>query len=119
MNKSRFLSSLLVFTLNFSLISSDNLKGLKVNFHSKSTYISQSNEIFTIKYYKLSDNSLNFIKLELPDGNIITLPQVVSASGEKYSINHNYSWCQKGDSAFLEKRKGKNWVVIHRCTLEK
>lgn len=58
----------------------------------------------TARYYSLSDNSLSFVKLELPDGSAITLPNLASGSGARYSDDLNLVWWTKGDGAFAEKR---------------
>lgn len=56
-------------------------------------------------YYALSDKSLNFVKVLLPDGaTVITLPQSVSASGARYTDDRQYVWWERGESAVLEMR---------------
>ena len=57
-----------------------------------------------VSYYALSDDSLNFIKLALPDGKDYTLPQVVSASGARYTDEHEAVWWNKGSEGFVEVR---------------
>lgn len=63
-----------------------------------------------VSYYALSDDSLNFIKLALPDGKDYTLPQVVSASGARYTDEHEAVWWNKGSEGFVEMRgEGGEW----------
>jgi membrane-bound inhibitor of C-type lysozyme len=56
------------------------------------------------KYFSLSDNSLHFVKLTLPDGQEVTLPNVLSASGARYTSDTDLTWWTKGDVAFAEQR---------------
>ncbi len=56
------------------------------------------------RYYSLSDGSLNFAKVKLPDGKEFTLPNVLSASGARYTNEVEKVWWTKGDSAFLQAR---------------
>jgi len=64
----------------------------------------------TARYYSLSDGSLNFIKLILFDGKEQTLPQVISASGARYTDDRELIWWIKGDSARVEMRDSEgNW----------
>jgi membrane-bound inhibitor of C-type lysozyme len=61
-------------------------------------------ERIVARYYSLSDHSLDFVKVLLPDGREYTLPQVVSGSGVRYSTDRDLVWWTKGDSAFAEVR---------------
>jgi membrane-bound inhibitor of C-type lysozyme len=56
------------------------------------------------RYYMLSDESLRFVKLLFPDGTEYTLPQVLSASGARYTDDIELLWWIKGDDAYVEKR---------------
>ncbi len=56
------------------------------------------------RYYTLSDNSLDFVKVHVPDGKEYTLPRVLSASGVRYTDDMELVWWTKGDSAFAEMR---------------
>jgi membrane-bound inhibitor of C-type lysozyme len=56
------------------------------------------------RYYALSDNSLDFVKVRIPDGKVYTLPRVLSASGARYTDDMELVWWTKGDSAFAEMR---------------
>lgn len=55
-------------------------------------------------YYRLSDGSLNFVKLTVKkDGATTryTLPQIVSASGARYTSEQDVQWWSKGKGGFL------------------
>ena len=73
------------------------------------------------EYYSLSDNSLHFIRITLPDGRVFTLPQVISASGARYTDEREIEWWIKGDSAIIKKHTANgDWMEIyHKCAVEK
>lgn len=68
------------------------------------TYLCEQNQKIQVRYFSLSDDSLNFIKLALPDGKDYTLPQAVSASGARYTDDHEVVWWNKGKEGFVEMR---------------
>lgn len=55
-------------------------------------------------YYALEDSSLHFVKLILPNGDKYTLPNVLSASGVRYTDDIELLWWTKGDTAFAQRR---------------
>ena len=66
----------------------------------------------TARYFSLSDESLHFVKLSMPDRKEYTLPLTLSASGARYA-DHTLVWWAKGDEAFVEEgSKG-----MHYCSL--
>lgn len=66
------------------------------------------------KYYSLSDDSLSFIKLTLPNEPEITLAQAISASGSRYS-NESLEWYVKGNKGFVQVRNNKQkWVFMYK-----
>lgn len=57
-----------------------------------------------VVYYSLSDASLNFVKLTVKKDGVVTrytLPQLVSASGARYSSGQDVQWWSKGRGGFL------------------
>jgi membrane-bound inhibitor of C-type lysozyme len=44
------------------------------------------------EYGSLSDGRLHFVKVKMPDGREYTLPQVVSASGARYTDEREIVW---------------------------
>jgi membrane-bound inhibitor of C-type lysozyme len=67
------------------------------------------------RYYTLSDRSLGFVKLVMPDGREFTLPNVVSASGARYTDDRELVWWIKGDSAFAETRdQNGEWQPLYK-----
>ena len=71
-------------------------KPLGVALHNVTIYACADNTKLQVRYYSLSDNSLDFVKVNL-NGKIYTLPHAVSASGAKYSDWHQLTWWTKGD----------------------
>ncbi|MFH1488251.1 MAG: MliC family protein [Pseudomonadota bacterium] len=64
------------------------------------------------RYYSLSDASLDFVKLFMPDGKEYTLPRAMSGSGARYTDDVDLVWWIKGDSALVEKRaQDGQWQV--------
>ncbi len=44
------------------------------------------------RYGSLADGSLHFVKVEMPDGCVRTLPQAMSASGARYTDDRDLVW---------------------------
>ncbi len=68
-------------------------------------------------YYGLRDRSLDFVRLQLPDGRELTLPEVASASGARFSADREFTWWIKGTSGFLQRRdaQGEWRVTLNGC----
>ena len=76
------------------------------------TYHCDNGEQIVARYYSLSDKSLDFVKVRLPDGKEYTLPQVLSGSGVRYTDDRELVWWTKGASAFAEMRdQNGEWQV--------
>ncbi|CAK23306.1 MliC family protein [Synechococcus sp. CS-197] len=104
-----------VFTVPGSLIA--GLIALSVLPGELIRYRCGGGQIIEAHYGSLSDQSLAFVRLRLPDGRRLTLPQVASASGARYSADHAVTWWSKGSSGFLQER-GKNgrWrITLDAC----
>lgn len=74
---------------------------LKVTGGQTVSYFCDNGKKLAARYYNLSDNSLSFVKLTLNE-KIYTLPQVVSASGVRYTDEHQVEWWSKADKAMLD-----------------
>lgn len=92
---------------------------LSVLLISSAIYQCENNDRIDVKYYSLSDKSLNFIKVALPDGKVHTLAQSVSASGARYTNEKGLVWWVKGDAATMDLRDGNgDWKIKHtRCRI--
>ena len=97
----------------------DGSCGLTVKGGEEVTYNCGSGETITARYYSLSDGSLNFVKVTLPDGKVYTLPAVLSASGVRYTDDFELVWWTKGDTAHAEKRQENGeWKTLYEeCTI--
>ncbi|PTN35028.1 MliC family protein [Desulfonatronum sp. SC1] len=67
-------------------------------------YLCSGEKRVMARYYVLSDKTLHFVRLELPNMEVITLPNAVSASGSRYTDEREFVWWVKGREGFLEKR---------------
>jgi len=112
------LSTLLII---LALLFSTSLFAKSPNLHlkavSKVTYeCNQKNKVIA-SYYTLSDDSLSFVKLSFKN-HYYTLPQIVSASGARYSDLHEVEWWNKGDQAtfttLYEEPKNNSFTCIER-----
>ena len=94
------------------------VKNLTVKGGEAVTYRCDNGERVMARYYSLSDKSLDFVKVRMPDGREYTLPQVLSASGVRYSDDRELVWWTKGSSAFAEMRdRNGEWQVRYdNCT---
>ncbi|CAH0535729.1 hypothetical protein VST7929_03203 [Vibrio stylophorae] len=82
-------------------------------------YQCEGNAQVTVKYYGLSDGSLSFAKVMLPDGQIYTLPQAVSGSGVRFSDGISLSWQSKGKEGFVDtlNDQGKWQPQYRQCVM--
>ncbi|NLG19245.1 MAG: lysozyme inhibitor [Fibrobacter sp.] len=77
---------------------------LTVKLNPEVYYESEKGDRFAARYGGLSDGSLNFAKVTFPDGKVITLPQLMSASGVRYSDDREYTWWEHQGTVRVEKR---------------
>ena len=98
--------TVLVGLIGLSVVEADTLR-----------YRCGDGQIIEAKYGSLSDQSLSFVRLSLPDGRLLTLPQVASASGARYSADHAFTWWSKGKSGFLQERddNGEWRITLDSC----
>ncbi|HOI73472.1 MAG TPA: MliC family protein [Syntrophales bacterium] len=78
-------------------------------------YACENGDRVLATYYQLSDGSLSFVKVRMPDGKVYTLPQALSASGSRYTDDRELVWWTKGDLAFAEVRDDNGeWTQKYR-----
>ncbi|MDI6797512.1 MAG: MliC family protein [Desulfatibacillaceae bacterium] len=88
--------------------------GLAVKGGQLVTYLCQDDAVIEVRYFHLDDKSLNFVKITLPDGSAFTLPQVLSASGARYTDDGPITSWAKGDGGFVEIRDENGlWRILH------
>ena len=79
------------------------------------TYQCEGGSQIEARYYSLSDDSLDFVKVFLPNGKGYTLPHVLSGSGVRYSDDFELVWWTKGNTAFAETRNEQgDWQIKYR-----
>ncbi len=82
-------------------------------------YRCENGEQIVARYYSLSDDSLKFVKVVMPDGKEYTLPNVLSASGARYTDEVEKVWWTKGNSVFVQARdQDGGWQTEYRDCLE-
>ncbi len=103
----------LTLLLPYNLLAAQEAK-LTVVISKPMTFLSQDKKTFSVRYGELSDNSLSFIKITLPDGIEKTLARVVSASGVRYLDERQLEWWEHQGSVCLSKRdeETQQWL---RC----
>ena len=85
---------------------------LTVNIGQPVHYTSSDGDRFVARYGSLSDNSLHFVKVQMPDGREYTLPQVVSGSGVRYTDERDLVWWTHQGTVSVEVRDAEgNWAA--------
>lgn len=73
-------------------------------------YRSAGGDRFEARYGSLSDGSLNFVKVWMPDGQEYTLPQALSASGVRYTDDRELTWWEHHGTVDVEVMDAQgNW----------
>ena len=76
-------------------------------------YQSSDGARFVARYGSLADGSLHFVRVQMPDGREYTLPQVVSASGVRYTDERELVWWTHQQTVRVEVRDAKgNWQLL-------
>ena len=76
------------------------------------TYESANGDRFVARYGSLSDGTLHFIKLKMPNGREYTLPQTVSGSGARYTDDREIVWWEHRGTVRVDVRgAGGKWVT--------
>jgi membrane-bound inhibitor of C-type lysozyme len=66
--------------------------GLNLEGGETFAYACSDGSVLSVHYYALSDGSLRFARLRLQNGTELTLPQLISGSGARYSDGHTTFW---------------------------
>ncbi len=112
--KSGLISSIFLLTVNGCV---QLREPLSVTGGAPVRYQCELNMPVTVRYYYLSDKSLDFAKLTLSNGQEYTLPKTVSVLGDRYTDNRELSWSSNGKNRFIEKLddNGKWRVLYNNC----
>ena len=109
----------LVFILGISIVGcrSDKKDGeqltVKISNYTSILYRTENKENLRAKYYSSADNKENYVLLILPNDDEITLTEVVSASGARYSDGDKYEWWTKGPQGILKTTPKKGAAPIY------
>ncbi len=77
------------------------------------TYVCTDGSTVKARFGALSDQSLNFVKVIAADGKEYTLPQLVSASGARYSDERELEFWIKGNRVTMSKMdEHGEWRVV-------
>ncbi|QTQ12385.1 MliC family protein [Treponema parvum] len=93
-----FVLSLFVLVVFVSCKSTKEGSELSVIVTGSEEYVSAAGKELSVKFYALSDQSLDFIKVQDSEGNKFTCARVISASGARYSDEISREFWFKGDS---------------------
>jgi membrane-bound inhibitor of C-type lysozyme len=86
---------------------------LNVELIQQVEYQCSDESIINASIYKLTDNSLYFIKVKLMDGKEYTLPQVIAASGVRYSDEYSIQFWIKGNRMTLyTMNEERQWDIV-------
>jgi membrane-bound inhibitor of C-type lysozyme len=103
-----------LFFLSSALLSA-KAHELTVTLSEPIIYLSQDNKTFIARYGALSDDSLSFIKVTLPNGIEKTLPRAISASGARYADGRELEWWEHKGEVCVTKRDNatQNWLKCY------
>ncbi|HPC36746.1 MAG TPA: MliC family protein [Candidatus Marinimicrobia bacterium] len=105
---------LLIITISLISGCSPNQGQLTIVDNGVITWQSETGEKIVTRFYSLSDSSLEFVKVILPNGEEYTLPQVVSASGVRYTDEREIVFWMKGETAFVQHRAlDGEWQILY------
>jgi membrane-bound inhibitor of C-type lysozyme len=108
--------SILLAVILASTVSVAFAKTKKLSVSSPKTvnYQCNNDSKVTASYYKISDNSLSFVKLTLK-GEAYTLPNLVSASGARYSDMNKIEWWEKNGKVTLDEEVTDDKSKLVEC----
>lgn len=91
-NSNLFMITIALFLSTWVTSPAKAEESLTVDIEPRVSYESETGEKFTARYGSLSDDTLHFVKLKMPDGHEYTLPQAVSGSGTRYTDDREIVW---------------------------
>ena len=94
------------------MASAEDKENLAVKISPPIKYKSQDGKRFTARYCSLSDGTLNFVKITMPDGKKYTLPQIISGSGVRYTDEREIVWWTHQGTVRVDMRNDKGeWIT--------
>jgi membrane-bound inhibitor of C-type lysozyme len=95
------------------------IEKLNVELIQEEEYVCSDGSKINVRFYTLTDKSLNFVKVKMVDGKEYTLPQVIAASGARYSDEYSLQFWIKGNSMTLYKmNEEREWEIIKEGTVK-
>jgi membrane-bound inhibitor of C-type lysozyme len=110
----QYLTLALAGSLLLSTTPNVNSAPLKLNPPSTFYYNCDDGRSLVVRHYTLSDRSLEFIKLSLPE-KVYTLPHSISASGTRYSDGSHIQWWSKGENGALNENLSDPKARLTQC----
>jgi len=80
-----------------------NKESLTVSIGKEYVYQCTDGSVVIARFGELSDKSLNFVKMIIDSGEEYTLPQLVSASGARYSDERSLEFWIKGNRVTISR----------------
>jgi membrane-bound inhibitor of C-type lysozyme len=112
-NPTLLLLSILILSLS-SCDTGKNDSGLSVKMSPPVYYQSKNGDRFVAQYGSLSDGSLHFVKIKMPDGREYTLPQAISGSGSRYTDERELVWWEHQNKVRVDARNADGeWINIY------
>jgi membrane-bound inhibitor of C-type lysozyme len=112
-NQIIILLSTLVLSLS-SCINGQNKISLTVKIDPPIHYQSENGDHFIARYGSLSDGSLHFVKIKMPDGREYTLPQAISGSGSRYTDERELVWWEHQNKVRVDARNAEGeWITVY------
>ena len=91
-----------------------SLGNLAASIGPEVSYRGDHGDLFVARYGSLADGSLHFVKVRMPDGREYTLPQMVSASGVRYTDDRLLVWWTHQQTVRVEVRDAEGkWQVLY------
>ena len=111
--------AIILLVIAFTGCSTIAKEKLNVELTQEVEYLCSDESKIDVRFYALTDNSLNFVKVNMVDGNEYTLPQVIAASGARYSDEYSLQFWIKGNAMTLYKmNEEREWEIVKEGTIK-
>jgi membrane-bound inhibitor of C-type lysozyme len=105
--------ALILLIIAFTGCSTIAKEKLNVELTQEEEYLCSDESKIEARFYTLTDNSLKFVKVKMVEGKEYTLPQVIAASGARYSDEYSLQFWIKGNSMTLYKmNEEREWEIV-------
>ena len=120
MRRNRFIAiAVILLVLAFIGCSTKPKEKLGIELVQEVEYQCSDESIVNVRFYKLSDDSLGFVKVKVTDKEEYTLPQVIAASGVRYSDEYRIQFWTKGNTMTLyEMNSNREWEIVKEGTIK-